>query len=413
MRVSNMAVELPLDVLAGPTFDGLDVITGAQEAAADQQAFRLWALLLNHGYRLAATASSDACFDRPGGAVPGVARLYTFIEGDFSIDAAANAAAQGRTFATTGPLLLVSLDGRPPGAAFPAGGVARELRVEAWKSGSATGGLAQVEILRNGAVFASIRLDGHSDQFQTNCFIREDQSAWYCVRASGTGTPLPRAISGAFFFADQPWRSPEAVPARVDVRVVDADTGQPVDATLTEVVYQGTRPRPGNQHRLNGGAGRLAIPATARLRADAEGYEPLTLSPFFDCPALRDFVTGLEDRDLVQWTTFERIRTLLGDLALTFRLGAARPVNAPLTAPGTRGQTRRQPRTRNPHCRSGRQQGRFCAPYTLFCVHGREGSALGAGGGGAMSIGSRTREGKSGQMQRAGSPASIWRSAFL
>ena len=29
MRVSNMAVELPLDTLAGPTFDGLDVITGS------------------------------------------------------------------------------------------------------------------------------------------------------------------------------------------------------------------------------------------------------------------------------------------------------------------------------------------------------------------------------------------------
>ncbi|MCB1129328.1 MAG: hypothetical protein KDM81_22700, partial [Verrucomicrobiae bacterium] len=31
MRISNMAVELPLDVLVGPTFDGLDVITGAGE----------------------------------------------------------------------------------------------------------------------------------------------------------------------------------------------------------------------------------------------------------------------------------------------------------------------------------------------------------------------------------------------
>ena len=29
MRVSNMAVELPLDTLIGPTFDGLDVITVA------------------------------------------------------------------------------------------------------------------------------------------------------------------------------------------------------------------------------------------------------------------------------------------------------------------------------------------------------------------------------------------------
>ena len=36
MRVSNMAVELPLDTLIGPTFDGLDVITGDHKFSADQ-----------------------------------------------------------------------------------------------------------------------------------------------------------------------------------------------------------------------------------------------------------------------------------------------------------------------------------------------------------------------------------------
>ena len=108
MRVSNMAVELPLDALAGPTFDGLDIITGAGEFGADQKSFKLWSLLLNHGYRVAATASSDACFDRPGGAVPGAARLYTFVAGGFSLAAVAHAAARGRTFVTTGPLLAVS-----------------------------------------------------------------------------------------------------------------------------------------------------------------------------------------------------------------------------------------------------------------------------------------------------------------
>lgn len=148
--MSNMAVELPLDVLAGPTFDGLDVITGAGEAAADQKAFQLWALLLNHGRRLAATASSDACFDRPGDAGPGAARLYTFVEGPFSIAAAAQAAARGRTFATTGPLVLASVDRQPPGSSFPANGSARELRVEAWASGATSGGLARVEIDRPG-----------------------------------------------------------------------------------------------------------------------------------------------------------------------------------------------------------------------------------------------------------------------
>ncbi|HWI55710.1 MAG TPA: hypothetical protein VNZ22_00685, partial [Bacillota bacterium] len=67
MRISNMAVELPLDTLLGPTYDGLDIITGPGEFEANAKAFAIWSLLLNHGYRIAATGSSDACFDRPGG----------------------------------------------------------------------------------------------------------------------------------------------------------------------------------------------------------------------------------------------------------------------------------------------------------------------------------------------------------
>ncbi len=323
MRVSNMAVELPLDVLSGPTFDGLDVITGAGELGADQKSFQLWSLLLNHGYRVAATASSDACFDRPGGAIPGAARLYTFVEGGFSIQAAARATALGRTFATTGPLLLVSLDGRPPGSACSADGGPHELRIEAWSSGAVTGGLDRVEVLRNGELFRKHSVTGLSTVFQTNMVVREDQTSWYCVRAFGTGDNRQRAISGAFFFDRKPWTSPEPVRARVRARVIDAASGLPLDATLTEAIYLGTEPQFGRVHRLPGGSGEIMIPATTRLRAQAHDYEEVTLSPLFDHPALIELITRLGDDDLVDWRTFERIRSLLDDVTLTFRLNAA------------------------------------------------------------------------------------------
>ena len=324
MRISNMAVELPLDVLAGPTFDGLDLITGTGEFAADQKAFRLWSLLLNHGYRLAATASSDACFDRPGGAVPGAARLYTFVEGGFSLGAVAQATARGRTFVTTGPLLLTSLDGHPPGNAVPANGRPHTLQVEAWSSGAATGGLARVELLRNGELFQEVALASQPTSFRTNWALTENQTAWYCVRAFGTDERRQRAISGAFFFDPQPWQVPEPVRARVEVGVVAADSGRALDATLAEIRYVGTQPQPGPTHRLADGSGQLLIPATARLQASAPGHDPMTLSPFFDHPELIRFVTHLKDEDLLDWATFERIRALLGEVQLTFRLPAAR-----------------------------------------------------------------------------------------
>ncbi|HTL18144.1 MAG TPA: CehA/McbA family metallohydrolase, partial [Patescibacteria group bacterium] len=121
MRVSNMAVELPLDTILGPTFDGVDVITGSGEFETNDKAFELWTMLLNHGYRLAATGSSDACFDRPGGAIPGIPRTYTYSPGEFSIEKVTRATAAAHTFVTTGPLLLASIDGKPPGSAFKLG----------------------------------------------------------------------------------------------------------------------------------------------------------------------------------------------------------------------------------------------------------------------------------------------------
>lgn len=63
--VSNMAVELPFDTVAGPTYDTIDVLMQAHESAANGCAQQLWFLLLNKGYRIAASGSTDARFDRP------------------------------------------------------------------------------------------------------------------------------------------------------------------------------------------------------------------------------------------------------------------------------------------------------------------------------------------------------------
>jgi hypothetical protein len=280
---------------------------------------------LNHGYRLAATASSDACFDRPGGAVPGSARTYTYLENGFSLSGVAGATAAGQTFATTGPLLLATVAGRPPGASFPAGSQPRTLEIQAWPSGSDTAGLHRVEVLRNGTWYREIVCDSAPAFCHTNLTLQETNDAWYCVRALGSDPQRQRAISGAFFFEKQPHRPPAPARARVRARLVDARTGQRLTGTLTEVTYSGAIPRAGMKHRLKDGEGSWSVPGTVRLCAEATGYRPLTLSPFFDYPALVDTITKLEDKDLLDWKTFERIKALLGDVPLTFRLEPKRP----------------------------------------------------------------------------------------
>lgn len=321
MRVSNMAVELPLDTLLGPTYDGLDVFTSGGEAEANDKAFRLWRLLLNHGYRLAATGSSDCCFDRPGGAVPGSARTYTYLGKEpFSFAAVARATAAGRTFATTGPLLLASADGSPAGSAFRSDGQPHILAFEAWASGQDRKGLTCVELFRNGEPWYTETFAVPVAAWRTNLVIRETGPAWYCARVTG-GTPGSRAVSGAFFFAPAPHQAPKPVPAHARIRVVDSDTGKPLNATIIEVADTvSSAPHDLARHAAPDGAADFDFPGTVRLRAEATGHAPLTLSPVYDCPALVDAITGLNETDLLDWATFERFRTLLANIDLTFRL---------------------------------------------------------------------------------------------
>ena len=320
MRVSNMAVELPLDTLIGPTYDGLDLITGPAEFEANEMSFKLWCLLLNHGYRLAGTGSSDACFDRVGGGIPGVVRTYTYVGKDFSLPKVTRATAQGATFVSSGPLLLVTEEGRPPGSVFRADGKSRRLRIEAWPSGTDSQGLTRVELLRNGQPVLTNLFSPPVLSFKTNLPLADVESAWYCVRAYGCDPQRQRAISGAFYFESKDRPVPSAVPCRVRVKLLDISTGEKMAGSVSEDSFYGTISHLGKKHPVRDGEAIVAIAGTTRLRAEASGYESQTLSPFLDNPGLLDFITGLSTEDLVNWETFERVRGLLGETTLTFHL---------------------------------------------------------------------------------------------
>lgn len=320
MRVSNMAVELPLDTLAGPTFDGLDVITGPGEFEANAMAFDLWCMLLNHGYRLADTASSDACFDRKGGAIPGVVRTYTYVGRSFSLSAVTQAVARGANFVTSGPLLLVAVDGQPPGSVFRSNKQQHTLQIQAWASGTDTQGLSRIELLRNGRVEQDILFTPLVPFFQTNLVWSAPEPCWCCVRVMGSDPQRQRAISGAFYFSNNnSFQLPSPVPAQVRVTLQDAETGKKLTGTVTEVTFLGPLQRSGKTHKVTG-EGSLVFPAVMRLQAEAPGYQSQIQSPFLDNPELLGFITGLAAEDLLKWQTFERVRDFLAHTALRFNL---------------------------------------------------------------------------------------------
>ena len=92
----------------------------------------------------------------------------------------AKAIAAGKTFVTTGPLLITTIDKNPPGSAFSAGPKPRVLSIEAWASGCNTGPLKRIEVLRNGQVWREFTLYGNSGSFQTNLSLLEQKTSWYC-----------------------------------------------------------------------------------------------------------------------------------------------------------------------------------------------------------------------------------------
>ena len=326
MRISNMAVELPLDTLLGPTYDGIDLFTTSGERKANGKSFELWCLLLNHGYRPAATASSDSCFDRPNGATPGAARTYTFLKEPFSPAALSRATAAGHTFATTGPLILASVDDCPPGTSFAADGSAHLMLIRAWASGKDPLGLKRIEILRNGEIFKSEEFASPQTEWQTHMTLKERSPAWFCIRVFSADLQKGgQAVSGAFFFDTENFTPPAAVECLCNISVVDASDNTPLEAVIVETsrVVSGNG-KTGRQHVIVAGKGTITIPGTVRLRAESPGYQPLTLSPILDSPDMIEFITGLQESDLLDWSTFEKTSEMLKNLRLTFKLQRTR-----------------------------------------------------------------------------------------
>ncbi len=121
---------------------------GFTEAGWIDYGFQNYYALLNCGFRLRPTAGT-ASGVHP---VPlGFGRAYVHCEGGFGYDAWVKGLDAGRSFVTTGPMLLVRINGQPPGHTFrPEGAGPHEFRV----AGEALGPvpLKRIEIVVNGEV---------------------------------------------------------------------------------------------------------------------------------------------------------------------------------------------------------------------------------------------------------------------
>jgi hypothetical protein len=318
--ISNLAQELPFDTIAGPTYDTVDILMQTREREVNRMGQQLWFMLLNKGYRIPGTASSDATFDNPGHALPGAVRVYTHLGEPFSMAALVSAMKSGRNFVTSGPLLTIEFGGLGPGAVIPVSSrTPGKLRVQAWAAGHSNEYLTVVEIIRNGEVFRRFDLDSRNIDFLVELPIEETATAWYIARCQGS-SEHEVAITNPIYFEGPDYEAPVPQAATVIVQVRDARTQAPLSARYEVIEMTGRTPSVRSSGNIRDGQGKVQMPATARLRVQSEGYSLQTKSVFLDQANVLDATLNYHAKQLLDWNTYETIRAQLRDSRLSFDL---------------------------------------------------------------------------------------------
>lgn len=183
----------PIDLALGHG-DFFDVVAIWSDEVGSAQ---MYDRFLNAGFRLAATGGSDTPSNVWRAPPPGTSRTYARVDGPLTFAAWLEAVKAGRTFATSGPLLLIDVDGRQPGdeirlaASDPA---TLTVRVEA----HAIAPLERVDVVVNGEVVHRLTPGQDARTISGAVDVEIPGSGWVAARAVG---PPHRAVADTAPFA--------------------------------------------------------------------------------------------------------------------------------------------------------------------------------------------------------------------
>ena len=286
--VSNWASELPFDYVAGCGYDGVDVLHDCPLLFFQSE--RLWWNLLNMGYKVAGTANSDGSLGDPHGV--GRFRTYMKIEGEFSWDKIAEAVRRGACIASSGPMVLFEVDGRPSGAEFPADGKEHKATVRAWSAPLPGETLVSVQLVRNGEVVRAWDLRKEKlREWKTEFAVGgDDAMAWYAVRVLSTcrnresvakwGPDVYEvAVANPVYFVPRGFKRPGLTYAHVTITVQD-EAGKPVAGRVVVVEPGGEEGEPYDVPPS--GILVRGESATASLRITADGFKEERRSLYLD-----------------------------------------------------------------------------------------------------------------------------------
>lgn len=156
-----------------------------------------WYHSLNCGYRVPIVGGSD----KMGAYIPvGASRAYAYLgQDEFTFENWTRAVRRGNTFSTTGPLLMLEVDGHVPGEEIRLGSSGGNVEVKVDAQGFAP--FERVEILYNGKVVAA-----HEERAGTRHMVLREQvqvpgSGWLAARCGSQSWWPPEPASLAFQFS--------------------------------------------------------------------------------------------------------------------------------------------------------------------------------------------------------------------
>lgn len=316
---NNLGREIVFDALLGPSFDGLSVLSDEPD---DRHALALWFNLLNRGCFVPAFADSDACFDRPTlqKNVPGFWATYLFVGPEGKVDNAslAQAVREGRTMATTGPLVVWNIDGRMSGDTLPTDGQSRLVTVEVlaghhnWTLDEAR--ITKVELFRNGKI---VRVwEPNVSSAKLTYAAQETGPCWYAVRAFGSDPRWQVAVGSPIYFAQEPAAKRQPRTVRVRGRVYDFVTGQERPAKITVA-------RQGQVLKQFAAEGQFAMdmPLDATVSAAGDDGKSISHDLLLDYAPVHRFLWKLDSEALGKSETLEQLESLVRNVDLEFPLG--------------------------------------------------------------------------------------------
>ncbi len=178
----------------------------------EERAERFWYKLLNRGYTLGCSGSSDAAFDvgrSPGSSHATYAKLAKVDNANI-----VKAFREGRTMVSyEGNAVIFEIDGKTSGDKLAPGPGKRRLVVDAWAN---PGGTFFVRVMRNGEEFLKQEFvapqDGH---FRIERDIVETGNAWYTATLKTSPSNGILSAASPIYFRDATFKAPEVVPLRL------------------------------------------------------------------------------------------------------------------------------------------------------------------------------------------------------